>query len=235
MSQTAAAALLPEDQGERKFLLDEPTARTVWQHASERLQLQLRDAARPVTYHRTTYFDTPDHVYYRGSGPVATRIRVREYATACAPGAAPTLMRPCFLELKQSAAGLRSKTRLEVTEAREVEKHLVQWGGSRLVPCLTTWYQRSALTDATERIRITLDSDLRYCPPQPLGAPCAADPEAVERVKQLILEVKVWGTHPHWLQRLLRTVCEAAEFSKFRSGMQAVLGSSARIPSAMHG
>ena len=222
MSDTALAAILPSDQGERKFLVDSSTAKMIWERASQRLSEQLRDASRPITYHRTTYYDTPDHVYYRGGGPVSTRIRVREYATAPTPGVAPTLMRPCFLELKQSAQGMRSKTRYEI-DAREVEEHLMRFGGPRLEPCVTTWYQRHALTDPGERIRVTLDSDLRYCPPQPIGGPCAADPEAFERADSLVLEVKVWGSTPEWLRRILRTLREAAEFSKFRAGMRAAL------------
>ena len=221
MSDTALAAQLPNDQGERKFLVDAPTAQRVWELASMRLCAETRDSSRPFTYHRTTYFDTPDHVYYRGDGPVATRIRVREYASAPGPGVAPTLTKPCFLELKQSAFGRRNKTRYEI-EAQEIESHLTRFGGVKLLPCLTTWYRRTALTDAGERIRITLDSDLRYCEPQRIGGPCEVDPACCARVEDLVLEVKVWGSPPAWLRQLLRTLREAEEFSKFRAGMRAV-------------
>lgn len=220
MCQTPPGASLLREQGERKYLLDAGTAREVWQRASAHLQLQLRDFARPITYHRTTYFDTPDHAYYRGVGPVSRRVRVREYATACRQGSAPVLMRPCFLELKQSANGMRSKTRLQV-DGGPIDKHLAQFGDAGLVPCLTTWYQRAALTDADENIRITLDSDVRYCPPLPIGAPCAADPAAYARANALIFEVKVCGVLPPWLRSLVRTLQEATDFSKFRAGMRA--------------
>ncbi len=222
MPETAPGALLMAQQAERKFLLDASSAEVIWRRASARLHPQLRDADRPVTYHRTTYFDTLDHAYYRGAGPVAQRVRVREYATASSPGATLLLMRPCFLELKQSSHGMRSKTRLEIDDACEVDRHLDAVGGPGLVPCLTTWYQRAALTDGSERIRITLDSEIRYCAPQPLGAPCAEAPPSCERPSALVLEIKVWGVLPPWLRKLVRSIEEAADFSKFRAGMQAV-------------
>lgn len=221
MAESSSAALRKIEQGERKFLLDVATATDIWLRASACLRPQLREAGRPITYHRTTYFDTPDHAYYRGAGGVARRIRVREYATACAPGTAPVLMRPCFLELKQSSHGMRSKVRLEL-EAAEVGNHLEQFGGAGLMPCLTTWYKRTALTDATESIRVTLDSELAYCPPQPIGGPCSPEPLAFARSNALVLEIKSWGHLPPWLAAIMRTLKEAADFSKFRAGMQAV-------------
>lgn len=220
MSETAAAGLIPSPQGERKFLLAAPAAEEIWSFANARLHPQVRDAARPFTYHRTTYFDTPDHAYYRGTGPIARRVRVREYATARAPGSALELMRPCFLELKQSAKGLRSKSRLEI-EASEVGRHVAQMAGTGLFPCLTTWYQRAALTDATESIRMTLDSDIRYCPPQQIGAVCRGAPVAFASSSEFVLEIKVWGDLPPWLLALVRTIEEACDFSKFRAGMRA--------------
>jgi VTC domain-containing protein len=220
MSETAVAGLIQSQQGERKFLLEAPCANDIWQRASARLRTQVRDAARPITYHRTTYFDTPDHAYYRGMGPVAQRVRVREYATARKPGAALQLLPPCFLELKQSAQGLRSKSRLQV-EANEVGRHLAQIAGTGLLPCLTTWYQRAALTDATESIRITLDSEIRYCPPQQIGEACRKAPTAYARASSVVFEIKAWGPLPGWLRALVRSIDEASDFSKFRAGMQA--------------
>jgi hypothetical protein len=220
MTEMGPAGLLPSTQSERKFLLDAEAARDIWQRAARRLQPQLRDAARPITFHRTTYFDTPDHAYYRGAGPVARRVRVREYVTAQRPGAALELMRPCFLELKQSAHGLRSKTRMEL-EAGELERHLVRFCGDRLMPCLTTWYERAALTDRSGDIRMTLDSDIRYCAPQVIGTPCRGAPDEFARAGTLVLEIKTWGPLPRWLRALVRSIEEAAEFSKFRAGMQA--------------
>ncbi len=220
MSQTAPAGLLPSSESERKFLLDTETANDIWLRASRRLRPQVRDAARPVTYHRTTYFDTPDHAYYRGTGPIARRVRVREYATAPHEGEALWLMRPCFLELKQSAHGLRSKTRMEI-EGPDLEGHLTRCCGHGLEPCLTTWYRRSALTGDSERIRMTLDMDLRYCAPEAIGAPCRTPATEFARASSLVLEIKTWGPLPFWLRSLVRRLQEAADFSKFRAGMQA--------------
>lgn len=219
MSDTASSRLHPNSQGERKFLLEAETARAIWLQASQRLRPHLWVNDRPITYHRTTYFDTPDHAYFRGTGPIAQRIRVREYASARAPGSPLELERTCYLELKRSAHGRRSKMRLEI-DAGEVDRHLAQVGET-LLPCLTTWYQRAALTDDTESIRITLDTDLHYCPPQKIGAPCGSAPDAFARVCSPILEIKTWGPLPGWLRALVRSIQEATDFSKFRAGMQA--------------
>lgn len=219
MSETAPARLHPSTQGERKFLLDAETARDIWLHASSRLRPQLWVSDRPITFHRTTYFDTPDHAYFRGTGPIAQRIRVREYASARADGLPLELEPSCFLELKRSAHGRRSKTRLEL-EAGQVGRHLAQVGES-LLPCLTTWYKRAALTDDTESIRITLDTDIQYCPPQQIGAPCGTAPAAFARAGSPILEIKTWGPLPPWLRALVRSLVEATNFSKFRAGMEA--------------
>jgi hypothetical protein len=140
-------------------------------------------------------------------------------------------MRPCFLELKQSAHGMRNKARLEL-EAPQVGDHLEQFGGAGLMPCLTTWYKRSALTDATESVRVTLDSELAYCPPQPIGGPCSAEPIAFARANALVLEIKTWGKLPGWLAQLVRTLREAADFSKFRAGMQAATLCAATVAAA---
>lgn len=232
MTEMAPAGLFDSTQSERKFLLDHEIAREIWQRASRRLQPQLRDATRPITFHRTTYFDTPDHAYFRGAGPVSRRVRVREYVTAQRPGAPLELMRPFFLELKQSANGLRSKTRLEL-HAAEVDRHLLRFCGDRLLPCLTTWYERAALTDRSESIRMTLDSDIRYCEPQAIGAPCRTAPAEFARAGTLVLEIKTWGPLPRWLRALVRSIEEAAEFSKFRAGMQAAgVCADARAPVA---
>lgn len=219
MSATASARLRAITQGERKFLVEAAMARELWLRASSRLRPRLWDTDRPITFHRTTYFDTPDHAYFRGTGPIAQRVRVREYAYAREAGAPLELNRPCFLELKRSANGQRSKTRLEI-EAEEVDRHLSHLGDG-LVPCLTTWYQRAALTDDTESIRITLDTDIQYCPPQQIGAPCGAAPAAFARAHSPILEIKTWGPLPAWLIALVRSIEEATDFSKFRAGMQA--------------
>jgi hypothetical protein len=220
MPQTAPAGLFPATESERKFLLDAETASDIWHRAGHHLQPQVRDAARPVTYHRTTYFDTPDHAYFRGAGEVATRVRVREYATAAQDGEALQLMRPCFLELKQSSHGLRRKSRVQI-DGPELWGQLSRFCERGLAPCLTTWYRRAALTDPSEWIRMTLDMDLRYCAPEEIGAPCLTPATEFARASSLVLEVKTWGPLPAWLRALVRELEEAADFSKFRAGMQA--------------
>jgi hypothetical protein len=209
------------DQGERKFLLDAETACVVWRVIGGRLRPHHRDAERPLTFHRTTYFDTPDFAYYRGSGALNRRLRVREYATAAHASDLPILTGGCYLELKQSSGGRRAKTRLALPPD-QVDTELERIGDGMLAPCLMTWYHRAALSDDSERLRVTLDSRLVYCRPGRVGGDPAGEPRGMfARGPDYILEIKAWGELPAWLVLMLRGLRESVGFSKFRAGMQA--------------
>jgi hypothetical protein len=211
----------PPDQGERKFVLDAEMACIVWRVVGTRLRPSLIDPTRPITFHRTTYFDTPEFAYYRGTGPLARRLRVREYASSTRSTEVPALGPTCFLELKQSAQGMRSKNRLELTPD-QVAGELARIEDGRLRPCLTTWYPRVALTYERERLRVTLDSRLVYSAPRPIGTPCVGEgARSFARGPGYILEVKAWDELPSWMVLLLRGLREAVGFSKFRGGMKA--------------
>ncbi len=210
------------DQGERKYLLDAPAAEAFWSIATEHLRPQLDVDARPVAYSRTTYFDTPDLAYFRSTsqGGVARRLRVREYAYSADPDAVPVVGSRCFVELKQSSGGLRSKTRVAVAAADVPAQLVAVAGESALQPCVATWYRRRALTDDTG-LRVTLDDRLLLCKPRPLGS-AFAEPEIVGRGPAFILEVKHWDAPPTWLAHALAGLEEAINFSKFMLGMRAV-------------
>jgi hypothetical protein len=211
-----------EQQQEHKFLLDEEQAERVWEVASRHLLPQDHDPARPLTYVRTTYFDTPEYAYYRSHGTATSRrLRVREYAAAQSPEAAPVLSGVCFLEIKQSANGLRRKLRMRLPP-EQVEAHLRALPDAPLRPCVTTWYARTALADEARQLRVTLDRGLQFCEPVPLGAPCGgARQRLLARGPALILEVKLWHSIPRWLAEGLSGIPEAEGFSKFAVGMRA--------------
>jgi hypothetical protein len=215
------------NQRESKYLLDAHQAFSFWEIATTRLKPHCRDSSRPLSFVRTTYFDTPDFAYYRGTaGPVSRRLRAREYASAVDLHEIPELTGVCVLELKQSSQGLRSKSRLTIAPG-DVGAYLAKMSGSNpdlpLVPCMTTWYQRAALTDADDRIRVTLDQRVRFCAPTPVGAPCSGtEPaEVIAHGPPFILEVKLWDAPPTWLARALGGLKEAVGFSKFEAGMRA--------------
>jgi VTC domain len=217
--QDEAAA--PEKQHEHKYLLDADAARLILAAATAQLQ-PLEDPARSVAYVRTTYFDTPDLACYRSArGPVASRIRVREYATATTIDEPPRLAERCFLELKRSAGGLRSKTRIAM-QPQAVAEELARQVDGPLAAVLTTWYQRWSLADRDGRLRLTVDDGVCFCAPTVLGSPCARTPPGIlARWPTLVLEVKRWAESPAWLTRSLRSHVEAVRFSKFTAGMQA--------------
>lgn len=212
------------DEHEHKYLLDRETAGAIWIAAGRHLAAQIQDATRPIGFVRTTYFDTRDLAYFRSVRErVARRIRVREYATTRCPGEPLRLSERCFLELKQSAGGLRQKTRLEL-DPRHVPAHLAIHPDAPLAAVLTTWYRRMSLADEDERLRLTLDDEICFCAPSTIGSPCAAIPPAVlSRWPTMVLEIKRRGDAPEWLDRALRGLDEARGFSKFNAGMRSVL------------
>lgn len=221
-----------EQQRERKFLPDAGAAQALWSLASRYLRPE--HGAAEVAYSRTTYFDTPDLSYYRSCcGPVKRRLRVREYARPSDPDEPPVLADSCFLELKQSAGNLRTKTRLAL-HPREIAAQLQSLTDAPLAPCVATLYRRRALVDDTGALRITLDDRLTLCKPQPIGTPLSAlhPSDVLATGPSFVLEYKACGTPPPWLVRGLADLREAVGFSKFLLGMNAVAsaGMAARPP-----
>jgi hypothetical protein len=192
--------------------------------------------ARPTW---TTYLDTSDRRYLRScDGPIARRLRIREYEGAT-PGDQAA---PCYLELKQTVGTSRSKVRLAAPIAvlarlvagdplegllrdrepgdvalRELALELAQ---GPLAPCVGTSYQRRCLV-AGPALRVTLDEDLTFFHPGALGAPHASQ-AALAVGPSWVLEVKYGGLMPAWLSDALAGLDELPELSKFRLGMMAV-------------
>lgn len=230
---------------EHKFLVERADADRFLAAAAAHLLLEVHDPIRPVTWVRTTYLDTPDLEYYRSCfGPVARRLRVREYAAAPTTDSPARLTGVCTLELKESAGTSRRKLRF-VAPPRIMGRILdgepldAPWDRRlaavpelddvhalvrlRLVaPRLTTWYRRLALAD--ERVRVTLDQDLAFSHPVlPCADPEAAEPaHVVEYGPARLLEVKVQGEAPGWLRGAMAGLREARGFSKFRAGLSAL-------------
>src|SRR4029453_16125020 len=88
------------------------------------------DQARPIAYTRTTYFDTDDLVYLRScDGPVARRLRLREYGMAASLEDVAVLSPTPCPELKQNAGTARSKGRLQASPT--LLRHLIERRGQR--------------------------------------------------------------------------------------------------------
>jgi VTC domain len=235
---------------EQRFVLTRAQAIAFYGAVGARATLELYDRERPISFTRTTYLDTDDFTYFRScEGPVARRLRVREYAVAPGPGETPALSGICFLELKQNAGTTRSKIRVSAPSAllRSLiesggqldESHIARLGldppaalealcqelGAELMaPRLTTWYRRTCMSGESGRVRITLDENLTFCQPQPLGAPGepAVPRDVVASGPARILEIKHWGETPEWLAHAVEGLSAAPNFSKFRMGMLAL-------------
>jgi hypothetical protein len=197
-------------------------------------------ALRAATTSWTTYFDTAEHLCLMScDGPVARRLRVREYQGLSAPDPAA----PCYLELKQTIGTHRSKARLAApfaslarliegaddvdTLGADPDAHAVARQAIRdllanghFAPCVGTSYRRRCLATGPD-LRITLDEDLTFFHPTRFGAPHdSGDTLAIGPA--LVLEVKYAGPLPAWVGRACAGLSEAPEFSKFRLGMMAV-------------
>jgi len=234
---------------EERFILTRAEVTRFFASIGARATVETYDQARPIAYTRTTYFDTDDSVYLRScDGPVARRLRLREYAMAASLEDAPILSPIACLELKQNAGTARSKVRLQASPT--LLRHLIERRGQRdpafasleplsalatlekalstasIAPRLTTWYRRASMTAESGRLRITLDERLTFCRAQivgVVGAEVAPSPtDVIAPGPARILEVKHWGDRPLWLSWALDGLEPAREFSKFKMGMAAL-------------
>jgi hypothetical protein len=234
---------------EERFVLTRAQVTRFFAAIGARATVETYDRARPIAYTRTTYFDTDDCLYLQScAGPIARRLRLREYAMAASLEDTPILSSLACLELKQNAGTARSKVRLQATPT--LLRRLIERRGERdpefasleplsalatlahqlaipsMAPRLTTWYRRAAMTAESGRLRITLDERLTFCRPQIVGVvgaevgPSPADVIAPGPAR--ILEIKHWGDRPLWLTWALDGLQPAPDFSKFRIGMAAM-------------
>jgi hypothetical protein len=234
---------------EERFVLTRAQVTRFFSTIGVHATVETYDRARPIAYTRTTYFDTDEALYLQScTGPIARRLRLREYAMAASLEDAPILSAMACLELKQNAGTARSKVRLQATPT--LLRQLIERRGQRdpafesleplsalatlaqqlaiptMAPRLTTWYRRAAMTAESGRLRITLDERLTFCRPQIVGvvgaevAPSPADVIAPGPAR--ILEIKHWGDRPVWLTWALDGLEPAPDFSKFRIGMAAM-------------
>jgi hypothetical protein len=247
-------------QHEQRFLLTRAQATAFFAAVAPHTSAETYDDGRPISYTRTSYFDTDALDYFRScAGPHASRLRVREYASAASLEDTPMLSALAFLELKTNTGSDRTKFR--ITAASATLRLLIQrrefpfgdLGGMSfdgdletlrralaaptLAPRLTTWYRRTGFCAEARRVRITFDENLSFCRPRPvsrlgtdIGIEVAPRPnDVIGAGPPRILEVKYWGDLPDWLASAVKSLKEAPHFSKFRMGMMA-LGRKALIP-----
>jgi VTC domain len=230
---------------ELRYLLSRGEMRRFLDAIAARAAIEIYDPARPISYTRTTYLDTDDLTYFRtGEGAPARRLRIREYAVAATAKDAPILSGVAFVELKEHDGPARRKVRLAASPAeiaqlladRELGPTSNMTAGQAelarelalptMSPRLATWYRRLCLTADARRVRITLDENLTFCRPQPIGdAGSLAAPrerEVIAAFPARVLEIKHCGEMPFWLGPALESLQPADSFSKFRMGMTAL-------------
>lgn len=249
-TDTASERELNAFEIEQRFLLTHAQTVAFLRAVSAHTMPELHDRARPLSFTRTTYLDSVDLAYLRScAGRVARRLRLREYAAASTLLEPPLLTGDCFLELKESAGTVRSKIRLAapryvleriIEGSIDIDSGLdcladagaknalaalrAEIAARRPVPCLTTWYRRASLSGEDGRVRLTLDQGLSFCEPQPLGDPGddARPSGVIARGPARVLEVKLHGQRPAWLEQATAGLAPAPSFSKFQMGMVAL-------------
>lgn len=238
-----------ENERERKFVLSEGDAALVLHEIELRMRRVIYDRSRPHAWIRTTYLDTDDLALLHSASRIgiARKVRIREYAGA-APGRPPVLNGACWLELKESTGGMRTKARFAAPP--EVIRELVESAGSRCraglhtgpilairsvrallrryapKPRVTTWYRRDTFASMSGALRVTLDEGFAVCRPAFCGeaGTRALPPEVVATVPSRVLELKHTGPAPLWLERLVGELDPSETFSKFTTAVQALAG-----------
>lgn len=220
---------MPSHERELKFLLDSEQALRFIAESALYLTPEIHDEQAPIAYTRTTYLDTSDHALYLAARTVNRRLRIREYASAPSLDVRPALTGVRFCELKESANGSRIKTRVRLPSSMPVDivlEHLGM-GAQPVGPQLTTWYRRTSYRGAG--LRVTLDHGVSFCKPVLLDDPQAAEPtDVIKRWTETVLEVKLAGDLPRWLQSALDGAIHQLGLSKFESGMLALRASDRR-------
>jgi len=225
----------PRPELEERYLVAPGEARVFLARAADHVPADFFDPARPIAFVRTTYFDTDDLELFRSQR--RRRIRLREYAGAPGRDGIPTLTGLCAFELKESSGAERRKARfvgdrgdmqrlLRRGPHRPIDPDLARAAADvrsgRLRPRLTTFFRRRSHTG--DGIRVTLDEQLTFARPVRLGrAGEPAEPaEVVGHGPRLVLEIKLAGPRPRWVQESCGSFLLMNRFSKFKSGMLAL-------------
>ncbi len=220
---------------EERYLVAPGEARVFLARAADHLPADFFDPARPIAFVRTTYFDTDDLELFRSQR--RRRIRLREYAGAPGRDGIPTLTGVCAFEQKESNGAERRKARfagdrgdlqrlLRRGPHRPIDPDLARAAADvrsgRLRPRLTTFFRRRSHTG--DGIRITLDERLLFARPVRLGrAGEPAEPaDPVGHGPTLVLEIKLTGPRPRWVDEAARGFLLVNRFSKFKEGMLAL-------------
>lgn len=237
---------------ELKFVVPLERARAFLRALRDHVRVTVYEPALPVAFARTTYLDTPDWRYLRSSAAeVSRRLRIRQYAGAPDDGVPARLTGLCFLEYKESAAGLRRKARLQILpydiaalladpaailvayrhrDGDAADVLLGEMAGARLAPQLMTWYRRQSMLDAAGLVRVTLDTEITFGPALPPDAMSRMDGHGcapgrgVGQAPECLLELKYDRAPPDWLAAAvgLLGAPPAVRLSKYVMGMQII-------------
>lgn len=234
-------------ESEYRYQLASAEARALVRLAADHLSHDVYNPKNPVSYTRTTYFDTADRALAKSlSEPVTRRLRVRQYASAPTTVAEPLLDSSAFLECKDSSGLRRLKTRYrtrpetlralltgslatvseEDMKALRAQPRLYEFVRAirreEYQPVFSTWYRRVSLS--TTGVRITIDENVNFCGPQAIGdvGTRARPKHTFDLLAGRIVEIKLTGAAPSWLANAMVSLPSVATPSKFQRGLSAI-------------
>lgn len=162
---------------------------------------------------QSLYYDTPTNLLIRRSleKPLfKEKLRLRSYGLAKADS-------KLYLEIKRKYESVVYKRRISVTQkeadgyidgsikpnsqiAKEISTFKKQYEG--LKPNMLIIYDRTAYADSKGDLRITIDRNIRYRTDH-LDLTYSLDGKRIIPEGYVLMEIKVPGTYPMWLTRLL--------------------------------
>jgi len=220
---------------EHKYRLPPTRAERFLAATDRELSPLIYDTRRPTSYTRTTYLDTPSLAYrHSNQQSMQRRLRIREYASSLGPDDPPILTGACYLELKLSEAGRRVKTRLRATPV-EIAAFIARSGHLRgingdpsacavlrgelrdraVAPRVSVWYRRRSFRRDDQRVRVTVDADIKFADP-------SSPHDALGRGPECVLEIKHFGVAPDWLRDAMASLGVPESLSKYELGMRAI-------------
>lgn len=171
------------------------------------------------TYHvLSQYFDGPGLPFFfdkLDGAESRVKVRLRTYGFRFGPRS------PWFLELKKKQNWAVSKLRIQLEPGTIDPYDPASWDAIRhpelgsflaardlmqLQPTAQIWYQREALADAEDKLRITWDTTIRALwPGEEMSHALLYDPERAAVPDRLaVVEIKSAQTLPHWLTELIQ-------------------------------
>ncbi|MBC8384000.1 MAG: polyphosphate polymerase domain-containing protein [Candidatus Cloacimonetes bacterium] len=224
---------------EKKYLIIEHSFEEIKQALEKNIPVYIFNGDKPVSYIQTTYFDSKDFVLFKeylNRRKFRFKIRLRSYCQE------NNCNDDNLLELKVKHDSISYKKRIhlplefvedflagedltarikkndqsnkDLHNTYRIIKKLIDL--NNLVPIFQTSYERVAFQKRTDRVRITVDRNIKHL--KLLGQ------SKQNKLDALVLESKIKGKNPGWNKKMVNrlSLIPQRRFSKFATGMNSI-------------